>query len=456
MVVPPQQTTYMTVKFKPENEDPASAELKLMSNDPTKAEGLIIAIAGNEGLPCIRVEPDPVHFGAKKINQTAVFPVEIGPCLNSETALEITGLKITAGQDLYGIDFAMSGIAEPTAEAPLIVPAGEAITLQLTFTPVEVSAKDVNDQIILSEGTLLIENNSFENNKEVLMDGAGVEIECPTAVIKCAEGSDVIPQTVLHLVGTQSFASSGVINKWEWSVVQPPLSASVFVPSYSFPDPSFEANVAGIYEFSLDVWDSNGNKSCMPGRYDVMVTPDEAIHVEALWHTPGDADETDTGPDAGADLDLHFAHPWANQPDVDKDGFPDPWFDNLFDCFWFNPNPNWGSYQADINDNPGLDRDDTDGAGPENMNLAIPENVVYRVGMHYWNDHGYGPSYATIRVYIYGVLVFEIKDVLMVDQDMWDAATVEWPSGKVTQVQGTGGSTYKITPDYQNPYFFNP
>jgi len=116
---------------------------------------------------------------------------------------------------------------------------------------------------------------------------------------------------------------------------------------------------------------------------------------------------------------------------VDKDGFPDPWFDNLFDCFWFNPNFNWGSYQADINDNPGFDRDDIDGAGPENMNLAILENVVYRVGMYYWNDHGYGPSYVMIRVYIYGVLVFEIKDVLMVDQDMWDAAMVEWPSGKV-------------------------
>ncbi len=34
----------------------------------------------------------------------------------------------------------------------------------------------------------------------------------------------------------------------------------------------------------------------------------------------------------------------------------------------------------------------------------------------------------------------------------WDVATLEWPSGKVTQVQGQG-SPYKITSQYVNPYF---
>ena len=443
------------MKFAPTNEDPAKAQLTLFSNDPTKAEGLVINISGNEGLPCIKVNPDVVHFGGRKWGQLATFPVEIETCAESEAALEITSLTMKAGEGMsadFGVDFSLLD-HEPTVDNPVIVPAGSKVSINVTFFPDAVNPKAPDDSIILDYGALIIGNNSFENEKEVPVDGAGVEVECPTAVIKCAEGADVIPQTILHLVGSQSFASTGTITKWEWACTQPPLSASVFVPSLNFPDPSFEVNVAGIYDFSLHVWDSMGNKSCMPGQYEVMVTPDEAIHVELLWHTPGDTDETDTGPDAGSDLDLHFTHPWANQPDTDNDGLPDPWFDNLFDCFWFNTDPNWGSYQLDINDNPGLDRDDTDGAGPENMNLAIPENVIYRVGVHYWNEHGYGSSYATVRVYIYGILVFEIKDVLLVDQDMWDVCTVEWPSGKVTQVQGESGP-YRISPQYSNPYFY--
>jgi hypothetical protein len=138
---------------------------------------------------------------------------------------------------------------------------------------------------------------------------------------------------------------------------------------------------------------------------------------------------------------------------VDGDGTPDPWFDIPQDCFWFNAHPNWGIYDWDIDDNPGLDRDDTDGAGPENINLNGPEPVTYTVGVHYWNDHGWGPSYVTVRFYIDAVLVEEVADVLMLDSDMWEVGTVEWPSGKVT-ITTTEFGEYKITPKYQNPYFF--
>jgi hypothetical protein len=279
-----------------------------------------------------------------------------------------------------------------------------------------------------------------------------VPIECPTAIIKCAEGDEVIPQTVLHLFGDESYASSGTIMKWEWSIEQPLGSQSVFVPSKTFPNPTFEANVAGVYAFSLTVWDQTNTPSCIPATYEVIVIPDEAIHIELLWYTPDDPDETDTGPEAGSDLDLHFLHPWAAGPDLDGDGQPDGYFDMPFDCFWFNAHPNWGSYDPAINDDPGLDRDDTDGAGPENINLDIPENVVYKVGIHYWNDHGYGAAFATVRVYIYAQLVYEVTDVKLVDSDMWEVCTVEWPSGKVQVITTVGG--YKITPEYHNPYFF--
>jgi hypothetical protein len=212
-------------------------------------------------------------------------------------------------------------------------------------------------------------------------------------------------------------------------------------------------NVAGQYTFNLRVWDADGEQSCIDAEYIVQVNPDEAIHIELLWDTPNDPNQTDEGPEAGADLDLHFLHPFATGQDVDGDGVLDGWFDQPFDCFWFNAHPNWGSLDPMVDDDPGLDRDDTDGAGPENVNLNIPEEgLTYRIGVHYWNDHGFGSSMATVRVYVYGELVFSASNVELVNHDLWEVATLEWLSGKVEPILGAGG-TYKIIPNYQHPYF---
>jgi hypothetical protein len=108
-----------------------------------------------------------------------------------------------------------------------------------------------------------------------------------------------------------------------------------------------------------------------------------------------------------------------------------------------------------VDDDPGLDRDDTDGAGPENLNFNIPENTIYRVGVHYWADHEYGPSFATLRVYIYSELVWEQKVLSMNKHDMWDAVRIEWPEATVSEVKAADGGK-KITSNYQNPFFFQP
>ena len=134
----------------------------------------------------------------------------------------------------------------------------------------------------------------------------------------------------------------------------------------------------------------------------VPFTDSAAIVVELTWQTPGDPDESDTGPEAGSDLDLHFAHPNALQSQEL------PWMNQPWDCFWFNPNPNWGSVDS-AEDDPIMLLDDVDGAGPEVITLPIPENdTLYHVGVHHWNDNGYGPSVASVRVWIAGQLAAEL------------------------------------------------
>ena len=155
----------------------------------------------------------------------------------------------------------------------------------------------------------------------------------------------------------------------------------------------------------------------------VNVVPDGAVHIELLWDTPADPNQYNTGPAAGSDLDLHFAHPTAAEPDLDCDGTPDPWFSNPWDAFWFNASPNWGSASSS-SDDPGLDLDDTDGAGPENLNLLqlegdVADPVGYPVGVHYWNDHGFGTSYASLHIWLMGNPTVQLFKVEMHPLDMW-------------------------------------
>ncbi|MBI5609818.1 MAG: hypothetical protein HY902_13180, partial [Deltaproteobacteria bacterium] len=129
----------------------------------------------------------------------------------------------------------------------------------------------------------------------------------------------------------------------------------------------------------------------------------------------------------------------AAEQDLDCDGAPDPWFSNPWDAYWFNGTPQWGSADAAVKDDPTLDLDDTDGAGPENLNLVAPEGdaadpVAYPVGVHYWNDHGYGTSLATVAIWVQGSLVVQLPKVPLAPLDMWYVGKLWWPNS------ATGGT----------------
>ena len=451
----------VVVRFEPSGPEGAEGTLAIHTNDPAWDPAFPLGLQANQSGPCIALSPKKVDFGGRIVGEPAVIAVTIISC--GEEPLEIGAVHLAEGGspdfslDLGGLPGVAPGTASLAAPLPPVVLApNETATFEVGFVPAGVNPIDATGTPLFDLGIVHLTTDAFVPHVEVELKGFGVEFECPTAVIKVQEGEEVIPQTKPHLIGSESYAAEGPVAKHQWSVDQPIGSMSVFLPSATAPDPTFEANVAGTYVFRLDVWSETGEASCMPAEYTVFVNPDEAIHVELLWSTPNDEDQTDEGPEAGADLDLHFRHPYATGEDVDGDGKPDGWFDQPFDCFWFNPHPNWGSLDPLKDDDPGLDRDDTDGAGPENVNLNIPEDgLTYDIGVHYWNDHGYGPSAATLRLYIYSSLVFQVSDVQLANHDLWQVATVAWPSGKVQLTTDESGS-YEIIPNYKHPFFFEP
>ncbi len=442
------------VKFEPVDGQAANGELRFVSNDPTGAS--LVTLKGNVGGPCISISPKTVNFGGKLVGAEATIDVEILSC--GDQALNITGIRLLEGASPdFSLD--LTKLSASTTNASILTPDEPAVSIPVNktgrftvkFIPDEVNQL-VDGKPVPDLAKIEILSDTFVGTSELDVQGYGVEVECPTAIIKVAEGEEVVPQTKLHLNGDQSFASTGPIARWEWSVEQPDGSASFFLPSFKATNTTFEANVAGIYTFRLDVWDQNDVKSCEPAVYTVIVNPDQAIHIEALWDTPGDPDQSDEGPEAGADVDLHFLHPFATGYDIDGDGKLDGWFDNPFDVYWFNPNPDWGAF-GNPDDNPSLDRDDTDGAGPENINLNLPEDgMVYRVGVHYWNDHGFGVSSVTVRIYVFGSLKHEISGLEMSNHEFCELATIDWPSTVIAPILGKNGG-YKCTPNFEHPLF---
>jgi hypothetical protein len=450
LVIEPGASLQLAVHFEPLDGAPASATLYVHSNDPlAPSGGVAVSLQGNTKVPSLMASPKLLNFGTRVVGSVASLPVELVNI--GSKPVTISEVLLAEGSSL---DFSLD--LDSIGALPATVPVNGKVSLVVRFVPDGANPLDVDGQAILDQGWIHVFNDGIDGTVEVELRGKGSLDVCPTAVIHVQEGEEVIPQTVLHLFGDQSTSSSGAIQEWAWTVDQPEGSSSLFLPSPNFPNPTFEVNVAGAYTFWLHVTDESGTQSCDPASFSVVVIPDEAIHVELLWNTPNDPDQTDEGPESGADLDLHFLHPFAAGNDCDGDDEPDGWFDLPFDAFWFNPQPEWGSFDPAVADNPGLDRDDTDGAGPENLNLDVPQDgSAYRVGVHYWDDHGFGPSFATVRVYIYGQLVWELSDVKMLDRDLWDAATIDWPSGKVSPVVSPSGG-FDITPNYTACGFFQP
>lgn len=185
-------------------------------------------------------------------------------------------------------------------------------------------------------------------------------------------------------------------------------------------------DLAGDYELHLR----------LPARGDRLAAivvlhavPDQDIHVQLVWDTPGDPDQTDAD---GSDVDLHLLHPRGLR-----------WMAEHYDCHFANARPDWGPPGA--RGDPSLDIDDVNGAGPENINLEEPEDTAalgapYRVGVHYYRAenrrHGgtWGPSVATVRVYLRGALAGEWTRRLEETGALWEVAHITWGAEGATVV----------------------
>ena len=460
---------------------PATAYLTLVSNDPrydaSKGEGLELKVSANVGGKCVQAQPNPLDFKSIIAPGFAEKALNLFGCGDKDVL--ITGLAIVPGvPDPSDFTFKVAG----GQALPLTLHPGSVLPLTVSFLP-QNTHKNAAGVFQPDYATLVVANDSPVPQLNIPLNGLPVDGQCAVADFQASvEGAllndnDVIGvQSVIKFLNTSyNPTPGGGIVGWAWSVMAPPGGADLFTPSPTTQNVFFTVNVVGDYVFALTVTTQSGctgTKSLHVG-----VPAPQGCHVQLTWTTPLDPDPYDQCPandNCGSDLDLHVLSPNAQTPgvDLDHDGQDDGFFDvgqqggtTGGDCFWFNPHPCWVPAKCtDPDYQPSLDRDDSDGACPENWTYVVPSaDACYRIGVHYWDDHGFGASYPTIRVWVDQNKLYENATAPKMNHlDLWEVGEVCCTQGTF-HVKTTDGNAPTqanwpvIIPNYVNPDFhFTP
>lgn len=441
------------VTYTPVQPQGAHGEMRVFSSDPAYPDGFLVHILGNQKVPCLHFSVDSLDFGAQVVGEVGSREVRIEAC--GEMPLEVKEIRLSEGAE--GAGFSLDFSKFPTGEAPgpktplVLEPAKHAV-LRVLYGPLSPSPKDPFGMPIVEHFEVIVEDNTFAGHSILPISGFAVEERCAMPVIEVAEGKEVKVGTLLHLSGEKSYSPFGAITAYRWEVEQPQENHGSFMPSDFAPDVTFLVGVPGLYRFRLEVDDEAGSGSCEGGEVEVEALQTEVAVFVLTWRPVKPFEPVP--PFFGQDLDLHLLHPNAAGVDADGDGKPDGYYDIPWDCFWANPKPSWDNPQPTEwwDDDPRLLYDSTDGSGPEVVLLGLkcPNNNDYRIGVHFFDDHGYGPAEAMIQAYVSGGLVWEGKVTLQA-LDLWDAAVFHCGSRTVTPIPGPVIKHHYINPSFVVP-----
>ncbi|OIP33606.1 MAG: hypothetical protein AUK47_18720 [Deltaproteobacteria bacterium CG2_30_63_29] len=350
----------------------------------------------NEKEFCVVVSPaDELDFRNVDLGESTSMVVTLRNC--GMAPLTVKNLALEPGSDPA---FELTGVPN----LPKVLSQNSSRQVLVRFTPP--AAGPFSGALVITtdnpswpEITLPIVGNGYVNT-------------CPTAVATAqaepgqefTDALEVYSMTHLTLSAEGSSDPDGdALVEYRWSILEAPYGyAQRFEPSANEPAPQIWLSLIGDYVFELEVVDENGLESCEPSRVSVHTSTNRDLVIELVWRTPSDLDETDTRMGGGTDLDLHFKRPGG----VWDDKFAHT------DCHFRSTRQElnaWGAVGAE--DNPGLNRDDIDGGGPEQIDVRHPAytdgsqatgySEPYEIGVYYYQDWNFEPPVmARINLYL--------------------------------------------------------
>ncbi len=372
-------------------------------------------------LPKIVLDPTSLDFGSVELNGSGTRTVTLRNEGNAPGT--ITGARLaTTGADVNPMDtYRLSGVG-----FPLTLAEGGTAEVTVSFHPTTGGQK--RDQITFlgmqPQGDLVLD-----------LDGSGLEsrggLVCTPATLDYGRVERGMTQSQ-----TVNCEARGGQVQFTSATIEAGPSASLF--AISLPPPATMLNAGDTVRFFVEFRPDGlpqphrsaavvaftgamGPQTVrIPITGEVIPPPvtNTAISIVMRWDTNL------------TDVDLHLIRPGGQ------------FFDNPSDCYFANLSPDWG-VRGDTTDNPFLDVDDTDGRGPENINLSRAAAGDYSVQVHFWS--GFVATRATVEIFLDGASVGTF-DRNFACGDLWNVGTISWNGST-----GTFNPVNRVGPSSEGP-----
>lgn len=411
----------VTIQYTPQDNTPDTAIVRVhLTNSAVRFAELSLSseITGAEicdtDCPRIQVAPPQISFSYQPGDAAMTMPLLVGNV--GQASLDIREILVLQQGRAYTVTH------DPL---PLTLNPNQNTTLTLNFEPAEVGT---------SGATIKIRSNDpFQPEVNVPVNATAKDAQndpCiqvnPTSLAygNVERGQQVAKTFTIQNCGSRSLNVSAIERGRFFGV---PTSAAYQITS-AWTSGVIPAGGAQVVEITY----SPGRAGLDSGFF--LVRNDDPSNAAARVNVSGTAQSPPI-----ADQDIHVEVEWdSNETDVDLHLLLLPgqglFCDN--DCYFSNPEPDWG-IANDWQDDAFLDRDDVDGYGPENINIAHGiDGKTYRVVLHYWRDNynnsSTSASNVTVRLYIRGALIQTWGPVhLSSTSDTKNVFEVDWPSQTV-------------------------
>ncbi len=408
------ESAQLVVRFSPLVANALGTQIIITSDGSNLADGqtnIVIDLSGvgeMVGVPNLTVTPPDCAFGEVGVGVTASCDVSFGNTGNLELMIQTATFSPETPPEFI----------PPVFPVPFSLPPGSGTTMRLQFRP--------SQAVQYAGKVILTTSDPAHATVEINLTGTGGA--APTAVARVdtingtpnnAPAPTVKPLDNVVLTGVDSMPGTvgRTITGYAWEFVSKPMESTVQLSSPTQMTTGFTFNisgqnrqgldVAGTFVVRLTVTDSMGQSSTNDARVTLNAVPQEDFHVQITWDDPS------------SDMDLHLVR-----------GIGPRWGTN--DCHFTNCKTtaglNWGGGEM----NPRLDVDDTNGFGPENINIDSPAAGNYSVGVH-WYSGGAATIAVTVKIYVQGALLGEYIRELNRCNSYWDVARVIWGSAASIQ-----------------------